>query len=176
MAAVTNSRRSIAGITLVIAGALLLLDVVLGIAAVPALTPWLRLLAYVGIAVAFLILAITSFRGTIARIALIVAAVGWVLLALVLVGALPAPLDAIAAIAAAIGSVVAAIALYVGKEIGNQSALAFIVTAIAAAIILIAAVAATGLGVFGTILWIVFALGLIITGMLFARAQGPRGR
>lgn len=176
MAAVSTSRRSLAGIILVIAGALLLLDIVLKLAGVAALGVWLTLLAYLAIGVAFLILAIGSLKGTLARIALIVGAVGWLLLALGLVVALPAPLGTVAAIAAALGGLVGAIALYIGKEITNQAALAFIVTTVVAAIILLAGVAAAGLGVFGTILAIVFGIGLVITGLLFARTQGSRGR
>jgi hypothetical protein len=176
MAAVSTSRRSLAGIILVVAGALLLLDVVLGLASIAALSPWLVLLAYLAIGIAFLVLAIASFKGTISRIALIVGAVGWLLLALGLVVTLPAPLGTVAAIAAALGTVVGAVALYAGKEITNQSALAFIVTAVVVAIILLAGVAAAALGVFGTVLLIVFGVGLVITGLLFARTQGSRGR
>lgn len=176
MAAVSTSRRSIAGIILAVAGALLLLDIVLGLANVTALGVWLVFLAYLAIGVALLILAISSFKGTLTRIALIVGAIGWLLLALGLVVALPAPLGTVAAIAAALGTLVGAIALYIGKEVTNQSALAFVVTAVVAAIILLAGVAAAGLGVFGTVLALVFALGLLITGVLFARTQGGRGR
>jgi hypothetical protein len=176
MAAVTNSRRSVAGIVLVVAGVLLLLNFVLGLANVGALSPWLTLLAYLAIGVAFLILALASFRGTITRIALIVGAVGWLLLALALVVALPAVLVTVALVAAALGTLIGAIALYVGKEVTNQSAIAFVVTGIVAAIILFAAVAGAALGDFGTVLAIVFALLLIVTGVLFARTQGSRGR
>lgn len=176
MAAVTNSRRSIAGVILVVAGALLLLDFVLGLAAVSALGPWLKFLAFLAIGVALLILAVASFKGTITRIALIVGAVGWLLLALGLVVALPSPLGAVAAVAAAAGTLIGAIALYAGKEVTNQSALAFVVTAVIAAIILLAGVAATALGTFAIVLAVLFAIGLIITGVLFARSQGSRGR
>jgi hypothetical protein len=176
MADVTPSRRSLAGIVLVVAGALLLLNFVLGLAAVTALNPWLTLLAYVAIGVAFLILALASFRGTITRIALIVGAVGWLLLALGLVVALPAVLVTVALVAAALGTLVAAIALYVGKEVTNMSAIAFIVTGIVAAIILLATVAAAALGDFGTVLAVLFAILLVVTGVLFARTQGSRGR
>lgn len=176
MAAVSTSRRSIAGIILAIAGALLLLNIVLGLASVTALGVWLVFLAYLGIGVALLILAIASFKGTITRIALIVGAIGWLLLALGLVVALPSPIGTVAAIAAALGTLVGAIALYIGKEVTNQSAIAFVVTAIIAAIILLAGVAGAALGDFGTVLWLLFAIGLLITGVLFARTHGSRGR
>ena len=86
---------------------------------------------------------------------------------------------ALALVAAAVGTLVASIALYVGKEVTNMSALAFIVTAVVAAIILFARVAdSTGanLGQFGTVLDVVFAILLVVTGVLFARTQGSRGR
>jgi hypothetical protein len=176
MAATTPSRRSLAGIVLVVAGALLLLNFVLGLAAVTALGPWLVVLAYLAIGVAFLILALASFQGTFTRIALIVGAVGWLLLALGLVVALPAILVTVALVAAALGTLVGAIALYVGKEVTNTSAIVFIVTGLVAAIILFAQVGAAALGDFGTVLAVLFAILLVVTGVLFARTQGSRGR
>lgn len=176
MAAVSTSRRSIAGIILIVAGALYLIGILLGLAGVVALGYWPALLANLGIGAAFLIMGIASFRNTLARIALVVGAVGWIFLALSFLVALPSPIGAIAAVAAAAGGVVAAIVLYVGKEITNRSAIAFILTTVVGAIILLAAVFGVALGTFGTVLAIVFALGLIVTGVLFARVQGDRGR
>lgn len=176
MAAVSTSRRSLAGIILAIAGALLLLNAVLGFAGVTALGHWLGTLAYLAIGVAFLILAISSFRNTLARISLVVAAVGFLLLALGAVVALPSPVGTIALIAAAVGTLVAAIVLYVGKEITNISAIAFIATAVIFAIIVFAPLLGLALGTFGTVLGLLFALGVLITGIMFARVQGERGR
>jgi hypothetical protein len=176
MAAIGSSRRSIAGIILAVAGALLLIDVILGFAGVMALGHWLSTLADLAIGVAFLILAIASFRNTLARIALVVAAVGFLLLALGAVVALPSPVGTIAAVAAALGTLVAAIVLYVGKEITNLSALVFIVTAVILAIIVLAPLVNLALGTFGTVLALLFALGVLVTGILFARVQGERGR
>ena len=176
MAEISTSRRSIAGILLAIAGAILLIGAILGFAGVAALGVWPTFVAWLAIGVAFLILAIGSFRNTLARIALVVGAVGWLLLALGLVVALPAPIGTIAAIAAAIGGLVAAIVLYVGREITNVTAIAFVVTTIIAAIVLLAGVAAVGLGDFGVVLGLLFALGLLVTGVLLARVQGSRGR
>lgn len=176
MAAVSTSRRSLAGIILAIAGAVLMINVVLGFAGVTALGVWPGALANLGIGIAFLILAIASFRGTIARIALVVAAVGFLLLALGAVVALPSPIGTIAAIAAAAGMLVAAIVLYAGKEITNLSAIAFIATAVVYAILVLAPLVNLALGTFGSVLALLFALGLLVTGILFARVQGERGR
>lgn len=176
MAEMSTSRRSLAGIILAVAGAILLIDVVLGFAGVTALGVWPAFLAYLAIGVAYLVLAIGSFRGTLARIALVVGAVGWLLLALGLVVALPSVVFIIAAIAAALGGLVAAIALYVGREITNLSAIAFVVTAVLVAIILLTLVGGVALGSFLVVLQLLVALGFLITGILFARVQGSRGR
>jgi|GEM_PF-1266732 hypothetical protein len=178
MAEVSTSRRAIAGIVLAIAGALLLVDILLGFANINALDPWLTVLAWVAIAAAFLILAIASFRNTIARIALIVSAVGFLLLALANAGVmLPDPLGLVANIAAAAGMLVAAIVLYAGKEIQNLTAIVFVVTAIVFAIIvLLSAANITVDAALVTILSLLFGIGVLVTGILFARVQGARGR
>ena len=176
MAAISNSRRAGAGIAFVVAGALILLHYILALANVTATGGWLLFLAFLALPVGFILLAIGSVANVVARIALIVGGVGWALLALGYLVALPAGVGTIAAIAAAAGGVVGAIVLYTGKEITNRSAVAFIVTTIVAAIILLAGIAALGLGVFGTLLWIVFGVGLVLTGVLFYRVQGSRRR
>ena len=176
MAAISNSRRAAAGIAFVVAGALILLHHLLGLANITATGGWLLFLAYLAIAVGFVLLAVGSVANVVARIALIVGAVGWALLALDFLVGLPAGVGTIAAIAAAAGGVVGAIVLYTGKEITNRSAVAFIVTTIVAAVILLAGIAAMPLGAFGTLLWIVFGVGLVLTGVLFYRVQGSRRR
>lgn len=176
MAAISNSRRAGAGIAFVVAGALILLHYLLALANVTATGGWLLFLAYLAIAVGFILLAVGSVANVVARIALIVGGVGWALLALGYLVALPAGVGTIAAIAAAAGGVVGAIVLYTGKEITNRSAVAFIVTTIVAAVILLAGIAGLALGVLGTLLWIVFGVGLVLTGVLFYRVQGSRRR
>ncbi len=176
MAAISNSRRAAAGIAFVVAGALILLHYLLALANVTATGGWLLFLAYLAIAVGFILLAVGSVANVVARIALIVGGVGWALLALGFLVGLPAGVGTIAAIAAAAGGVVGAIVLYTGKEITNRSAVAFIVTTIVAAVILLAGIAGLALGVLGTLLWIVFGVGLVLTGVLFYRVQGSRRR
>jgi hypothetical protein len=176
MAELSTSRRSIAGILLAVAGAVLLIDLILQFAGVTALGVWPAVIADLAIGVAFLILAIGSFRNTLARIALVVAAVGFLLLALGAVVALPAPVGLIASIAAAAGTLVAAIVLYAGKEITNLAAIAFIVTGVVLALVVLLPLLNVAVGAFGTVLALLYALGLLVTGILFARVQGARGR
>jgi hypothetical protein len=175
MAAISRSRRAAAGIAFVVAGALLLLNAVLGFAAVAGFG-WLGVLANLALAVGFAILALGSVANVVARIALIVAAVGFFLIALGGVVGLPAPIGTLAVIAAAAGGLVGAIVLYTGKEITDRSAIAFIVTMAVYAAIVVFGLAGVPLGIVGNLLGIVFPIGLILTGILFYRVQGSRRR
>lgn len=175
MAAVSTSRRSAAGIAFVVGGALILLNLLLGLAGVGGFGNWLVVLAYLAIGVGFLVLAIGSIANVIARVALIVAAVGWLLIALEAAGlGLPAPIALLAAIAAAVGGVVGAIVLYTGREITDRSAIAFIVTAIAAAIYLL--LPAESIAPIALLLVLVVGIGFAITGVLFHWVQRGRRR
>jgi hypothetical protein len=174
MAAVSTSRRSLTGIILIIAGALLLLAIILPLAGVA--VPWLGGLGYLAIAVALIIFAIGGVNARLTQILLIAAGIGWALLGLAGLGlALPAVLITIAALVAGIGTVVAAILLYVGKEIRNTPAILFIVTAVLGLLVLLPAFGVTALtGTLFTIVAVAFAIGLVITGYLFTRKEGRR--
>jgi hypothetical protein len=174
MAAVSTSRRSLTGIILIIAGALLLLAIILPLAGLA--VSWLGGLGYLALAVALIIFAVGGVNARLTQILLIVAGIGWALLALASFGlALPAILLTIAALVAGIGTVVAAILLYVGKEIRNTPAILFIVTAVLGLLVLLPAMGVTALtGTLYTIIAVAFAIGLIITGYLFTRKEGRR--
>ena len=174
MAAVSTSRRSLTGIVLIIAGALLLLAILLPLAGVA--VSWLGGLGYLAIAVALIIFAIGGVNSRLTQILLIAAGIGWALLGLAAFGlGLPAVLITIAALVAGIGTVVAAILLYVGKEIRNTPAILFIVTAVLGLLVLLPSFGVAALaGTLYTILLVAFAIGLIITGYLFTRKEGRR--
>ncbi len=173
MAAISRSRRSTAGFAFIAGGALILIALLLGFAGVGVFGSWLTVIAYLAIGVGFLIVAIASVANVIARIALVVAAVGWLLIALGLAGLpLPAPLPLIAAIAAALGGVIGSIVLYTGKEITDRSAIAFIVTTIAAAIYLL--LPAESIAAIAVLLVLVVGAGFLITGILFHWVQRSR--
>lgn len=174
MAAISISRRAAAGIAFIVAGALLLLAVILPLLTVNLsfLTP----IAYAVLAVGFVILAVGAVNSTLAKVALFAAAVGWAILALAGLGlGFPPILITIAAILAGVGGLIAAIVLYVGKEITNTSALVFIVATILGLLLLLPAIGVSALG--GTVLTVIlvlFALALIATGYYFR--QKERGR
>ena len=178
MAAVSRSRRGIAGIVFIIAGALLALAIVLPLLGVSVSLGWLAALAYAGIAVAFAILGFGAVNSTLAKVTLIVAAIGWALLAIAtVVPGLPALLILIAAVIAAVGGLIGAIVLYVGKEIRNTPALVFIATTVLGLLYLLPRIATTvSFGSLGTVIAVLFAAGLIITGVLFYQKEtGRRG-
>jgi hypothetical protein len=70
---------------------------------------------------------------------------------------------------------VAAILLYVGKEIRNTPAILFIITAVLGLLVLLPSFGVAALtGTLYTIIAVAFAVGLIVTGYLFTRKEGRR--
>jgi hypothetical protein len=136
---------------------------------------WLGAIAYAAIAVALGILGLGAVNNTVVKICLIAAAVGWALLALVGLGiALPAVLVTIAAIVAGLGGLIGAIVLYVGKEITNMAAVAFIVAMALGLIVLLASpLAVFSLANLAFVVAVLFGVALIVAGVLFRRV-GPR--
>jgi hypothetical protein len=173
MAKVSVSRRAASGIALIVAGALVVLAAVLPLLGVS--VSWLGAIAYAAIAVALGILGLGAVNNTVVKICLIAAAVGWALLALVGLGiALPAVLVTIAAIVAGLGGLIGAIVLYVGKEITNMAAVAFIVAMALGLIVLLASpLAVFSLANLAFVVAVLFGVALIVAGVLFRRV-GPR--
>jgi len=173
MAAVSTSRRSTAGIIFIVAGVLLALAVILPLVGV-AVGGWLVAIAYLAIAVAFAVLGIGAVNSTLSKVLLVAAAVGWLLLALVAFGlALPSVLITIAALVAGVAGLIAAIVLYVGKEVRNLPAIIFIITTALGLVYLLPRIGVS-IGGLATIVAVLFAAGLIVTGVLFF--QKERGR
>ena len=173
MAAVSMSRRSTAGIIFIVAGVLLALAILLPLVGV-AVGGWLLAIAYLAIAAAFAVLGIGAVNSTLSKVLLIAAAVGWLLLALAAFGlALPSVLITIAALVAGVAGLIAAIVLYVGKEVRNLPAVIFIITTALGLLYLLPRIGVS-IDSLATIIAVLFAAGLIVTGVLFA--QKERGR
>jgi hypothetical protein len=173
MAAVSMSRRSTAGIIFIVAGVLLALAVILPLVGVT-VGGWLLAIAYLAIAVAFAVLGIGAVNSTLTKVLLVAAAVGWLVLALAAFGlGLPAVLITIAALVAGVAGLIAAIILYVGKEVRNLPAVIFIITAALGLLYLLPSIGVS-IASLATIIAVLFAAGLIVTGVLFA--QKERGR
>jgi len=173
MAAVSMSRRSTAGIIFIVTGVLLALAVLLPLVGV-AVGGWLAAIAFLAIAAALAVLGIGAVNATLTKVLLIAAAVGWLLLALVAFGlALPSVLITIAALVAGVAGLIAAIVLYVGKEVRNLPAVIFIITTALGLLFLLPRIGVS-IASLATIIAVLFAAGLIVTGVLFA--QKERGR
>lgn len=173
MAAISRSRRATAGIAFIAAGAAIALAALLPFAGVS--LPWLFLIGFAAVAIGLVILAIGAVNNVVAKIALIAGAIGWALLVLGGIGiALPAVVNTVAVILAALGTLVGAIVLYTGREIVNTSAILFVITAIIAAIYLLARLGLFPLAEFGTVVTIALGIGFVVTGVFFRRTE--RGR
>ncbi|CAN5557896.1 hypothetical protein BH09ACT4_BH09ACT4_07870 [soil metagenome] len=170
----SRSRRSTTGLVFIIAGALLVLAVALPLLGVTQV-PWLVALAFLAITVALAVMGFGAVNSTLAKVALIAAAVGWAVLTLDAIGVgLPKILITIAAIVAGVAGLIAAIVLYVGKEIRNTPAIAFIVTAALGLLYLLGYIGTLAFGTLGVLIAVAFAVGLIITGVLFRRKESGR--
>lgn len=175
MAAVTFSRRVLTGVVLIVGGALLALAALLRLATAPGpeAAEIIVIIADLAIAAAFVLLAIDT-ASLAARIALIVAAAGWLLFALGEIAGLPGDLGTVAALAAAGGALVAAILMRRGSDLGPIASIVFLVATILFAVLVFFQILGADLQGVGLLLTLLFAAGLVITGVLLARPIGSR--
>lgn len=175
MAAISRSRRSTAGIALIVAGALFVLLALFPLVA-PAMTlQWVALLAELAMVVAFVILALGAVNNTVAKVALFAAAVGWAILALAGLGiALPGALVILAVVVAAVAGVVGAVVLYVGKEITNRPALIFVIATALGVLYLLNTIGTFGAVDVGVLVAVLFGAALVVAGVFFRRTERRR--
>lgn len=170
--AVSRSHRSASGIAFAIAGAIILLMLVLNLANV--LIGWIPGLAYLALAAGFGILGIGAVNGTVAKVTSIASAIGWVVLALGEFGLpLPGPLVILAGWVAGVCGLLAAVVVYVGKEVTNTPALVFIATT-ALFLLSILGGAEVFPDVVNAVIAVVIGVGLMLTGVLFMRTERSR--
>jgi hypothetical protein len=154
----------------VASGILFLLELLLSHVGVTALDVILVFLAYLALAVAFVILFLWRSVDLLLRVAFVVAAVGWALLALDTLTYLGAAVVTIAEILALAGTLVAGIIAFIRRVFGRRSGIAFLVLAIVAAIWLLTILVATGIGAtFALILAILFGAMLVVAGFFMTR-------
>ena len=176
MATVTTSRRTtpslrtLAGIAFIVGGGLLALAALLQLPGSPVAdgAQWVSFLADLAIAAGFALLAfeVVNFP---ARIALIVAAAGWLLFAVGEVAGLPGELGTVAAIAAAGGGLVSAILLRSDGLFGVRTSLVFLVATAIFAVLVFFQILGVDLQGVGLLLTLLFAAGLIVTGVLLVQ-------
>ena len=173
MAAISRSRRAAAGIAFIVAGAALLLAVLLPYANVS--VPFLGTISYAALAAGLVILALGAVNNTIAKVALFAGALGWLILAISSVTAvLPPVVVTVGGFLAALGTLIGSIVLYTGREIVQASGGAFVVLGILALVFLLPRLGVSALASFGTAWSIALGVALVITGVYFRRTERTR--
>jgi hypothetical protein len=165
-----TSRRSPVGWFFLAAGVLYLLNILLAHVAPKLSSTWWDFFAYALLAVAFVLVFLWKVS-TILRVAFIVAAVGWALLAIGLVASLGSTVAEIGVILALVGTLVAGILVIIRHTFSRLADLVFLITAILAALLLGREWLTFVSGAFATVVAILFGAGLVISGFLIARRR-----
>jgi hypothetical protein len=155
---------------LIAAGVFLLLDILFGYVLKPA-APWFAFLADAVLAIAFLFLFLRGGRDLVLRLAYVVAAVGFAILAIGDFADLGSFVGRLGWILAGVGFLVAGILGFVRHVFSRNGDITFLIAAILFAIQALTVVTTVVSGTVGVIGTIVFALLLIATGAL---RQGRR--
>jgi hypothetical protein len=122
------------------------------------------------IGVAFVLMALWLGTSTIARVAYVIAAVGWLLLALTSLITIPIT-GTLGLIIAAVGSIFAGVVVYTGKVFSIRASVTFLVAMILGAVELLASQIPGFPGFFETLLVILFGAALIGAGFLSLRSR-----
>jgi hypothetical protein len=161
--------RSPVGWFLLAAGVLYLLNILLAHVAPKLSSPWWDFFAYALLAVAFVLLFLWRVS-TLLRVAFIVAAVGWALLAIGTFVSLGG-LATLAIILALVGTLVAGILVIIRHTFSRLADLVFLITAILAALLLGREWLTFIHGSAATVIGILFGIGLVVSGFLVARRR-----
>lgn len=173
MAVISRSRRSASGVALIIAGVAFGLALALPLLGVT--MPWFLLLAYAALAVGYAVLGIGGVNNNIVKGTLVAAAAAFVVLVLAGLGIpLPPFVSVIAYLVAGICGLIAAIVLYLGKEIRNVAALVFIIASILLLLYFLGLVGPLDLGTFALVIGFAVAAAFIVTGVLFWQRERRR--
>ncbi|MEO6115818.1 MAG: hypothetical protein ABIP33_05490 [Pseudolysinimonas sp.] len=163
-----TSSRPLVGILFIVAGALALLDLLLAYVAPGAPLRWFGLLTDLALGVAFLLMGLSKAMNILERVAFIVGAVGWLLLALnglVSIGGL----FTVAVVLALVGSLAAGILVWVHSTFTRSTNLWFLIAMIVVAIFLLNVLLPFAAGVIATLLVLLFGAALVIAGFFILR-------
>ena len=171
MATTRTSSRPLVGILFIIAGALTLLALLLSLVAPASAPSWLALLTYLALGVAFLLMALSKSMNVLERVAFIVGAVGWFLLALNgLVGGLGG-LVTLALILALVGSLAAGILVWMHSTFTRRTNLWFLIAMIVTAVFVLNLLVHFATGALGTVLVLLFGAALVVAGFFILRRK-----
>jgi len=166
----TTGGRSLVGWFVLAAGVVYLLGILFSHIATTLASGWWNFFAFALLAVGLFLLFLWR-TSTLLRVAFIVGAVGWALLAINSVAALGTAVVTIATLLALIGTLVAGILAFMRHTFTRNADLAFLLMAIFAALVLLAVWATFLGGTLGLIIAIIFGILLIVSGLLIQRRR-----
>lgn len=134
--------------------------------------PWWDFFAFALLAIGFFLLFLWR-TSTLLRVAFIVAAIGWALLAIGTVAALGSTVTTIADLAALIGTLVAGILVFVRHLFTRNADIVFLLLAIFAALVLLGVIPGITFlaGTIGLIFAIIFGILLVVAGYFIRRRR-----
>jgi hypothetical protein len=153
-----------------IAGALLLIEFVVR-AFVPSASALFTFLAFAGLTIAFLFLFLGRARDTLLRVAFLVATVGWALITLAEILPGFGTVGSVASLLALAGTLGSGILVFLRHRFSRNADTVFLVTSIVAALLLLNGIRGILPGALNTILTVLFAAGLVFTGVLMRRRR-----
>jgi hypothetical protein len=165
----TTGGRSLVGWFFLAAGVVYLLGILFAHIAPALASGWWDFFAFALIAVGMFLLFLWR-SDLLLRIAFIVAAVGWALLAIGSVAALSG-LTTFAIILALVGTLVAGILVFIRHLFTRNADVAFLLMAIFAALVLLATWVAFLGGTLGVIIAVIFGILLIVSGLMIQRRR-----
>jgi hypothetical protein len=153
---------------LILTGALVLVQLLFSLLGPSRLDVWLVFSTNLALAAAFVVLFLQREADLFTRIAFIVAAFGWAILALAVIASVGAilTLDVFLALA---GTAVAGILVIARTLFPRGASIAFLISAILAALLLLTEVVAYLPGTVGLVIEVFFGIALIATGVLTVR-------
>ncbi|MCU1597413.1 MAG: hypothetical protein JWQ47_1152 [Glaciihabitans sp.] len=166
----TARNRPLVAWLFVIAGALLLIEFVITLVFLSA-NPLLTFLAFGVLTIAFLFLFLGGAKDTLLRVAFLVAAVGLALITLAQVIPGLGTVGSVASVLALVGTLGSGILVYLRHHFTRNADRVFLVTTIAAALLLLNGIRGILPGALTTILTVLFAAGLVFTGLLVRRRR-----
>ena len=170
MATVSAPNRSIIAWLFIVGGVLQIIGAIVALIPSGGNVGAIYAISNLAIGIAFVLMAAWLASSTIARVAYVIAAVGWLLLALTSLINVPI-LGTLGLFVAAVGSIFAGIVVYSGKVFSERANVTFLVAMILGAVNLLLSQVGGLPSLFGTVIVILFGVALIGAGVLSLRRQ-----
>ena len=160
------------GILFIVAGALALLTLLIAYVAPGSLPSWIAPLTSLALGVGLLLMGLSKSMNVLERVAFIVGAVGWILLALNgLTGGGLGGVITLALILALIGSLAAGILVWIHSTFTRRTNLWFLIAMIITAIFVLNQLLPFASGIIATLLVLLFGAALVVAGFFILRRK-----